>query len=71
MKSPNGRVARKKGDWYWFEGEQRSGETGFCIGGGGGRKMSPLAEVAGPRRGTRRIEDEKMRGSAGGDEERI
>lgn len=33
--------------------------------------MSPLAEVAGPRRGTRRIEDEKMRGSAGGDEERI
>lgn len=32
--------------------------------------MSPLAEVEGPRRGTR-IEDEKMRGSAGGDEERI
>lgn len=70
MKSPNGRVARKKGEWYWFEGEQRSGETGFCIGGGSGRKMSPLAEVAGPRRGTR-IEDEKMRGSVGGDEERI
>lgn len=71
MKSLNGRVARKKGDWYWFEGEQRSGETGFCIGFGGGRKKNTLAKVEGPCQGTRRIEDEKIRGSGGGDEDRI
>lgn len=64
-------MARKKGDWYWSEGEWKSGETGFCTGSGGGRKMNTLAEVEGPCRGTRRIEDEKIRRSAGGDEERI